>query len=622
MKRQMSKNIRLGLLFVGVTVLFAVVNLLLTLVLGDVYFDKTPDKRYSLSLKSEKFLEQNDEEITIRLYISKDLSEHNPVLGQYAEYVRKLLRKYQQQSRDKINLSIIEVKPFSSVQAAAEKAGIKVFDFGDGRENIYLGATFTNTEGATKVIEQFWPERKSVIEDDISRILSILAEKKTTIIGVISPFFDAVDKGTLRFAGNNMAFVNQLAIGGYQVVALSDTAMEIPVEVDAVLVLYPVDLDKIAVYALDQYLMRGGKIIVMLDAFADERYREEDEYINYNSGLKEFLQNMGVEYSEFLLAGDNVNSQQVILDGKKLQYPLQLVVNSQQMVSHKITEELSQLKLNHSGFFTYQSRENLKTKVLFATGNDSGMLPAGVLTDLSYDNLLKNYVVTDKKYPLALLLEGKFNSLFQAPIISDIKILEGLHYSFLSIPQEEGTVVLVADSDMLTQSTWLDYSKKTDSPYQVMFTSDNLKFVRNVLDYLTGRKYLNVATKKDAATGNLSVVLYQKATNVFAEEKIKENHILLELRENILLMQEKIASLPVSSIKQLKELEQLKRKEMSTEENLRRINYQIKEKYQQLFDWFALLTVVVMPFIGCLLIGAVYWIYNRRIKSKIGEYVK
>ncbi len=621
MERRMSKNIRLGALAAGVAVLLVAFNLLVMLLSGDAYFDQTPDKRYSLSAQTQSFLELNNEEIGIRLYISKDLLKQNPALGQYAEYIRKLLYEYQRQSRGKVYLSVIEVVPFSSAEAAAEKAGIKSFEFGDGKAGVYLGASFTNAEGITRVVAQFWPQRQPMVEDDISRVLSVLAGEKMPVLGIMSPFFKAVNGKTSHLFAKDMAFVEQLAVNGYQIVSLSDGVAEIPVGVDAVLVFYPLNLDRMGQYALDQYLMRGGKVMIMQDAFADERYRVAEEYVNYNSGLKEFLKNMGVEYSETLLVGDNRSSQQVVLEGKRVQYPPQMLINKERMGKHPIMDGLVLLKLNHSGFFSYQLQEGINTTILFETGEDSGIMPAEVMIDASYDNLLKNYTATKKKYPLALLLEGKFKSLFQAPIVSDVAIMEQMQYSFLSVPQREGKVILVADSDMLTISTWMDYSQDISYPYQAVFTSDNLYFVRNALDYLTDNGFVGVAMKENILPQHLAGFFYQKAAAKYAEEKAKETQRQLKARGEIIAVQDKMALLPVSSIQQLKTMEQFKREEMAAEENLRRIGYQTKEKYQDFLDMFALLTIVLIPLVGCLAVGGIYFIYNCRMKSKAGEYI-
>lgn len=621
MGRQMNKNAKLLVFAIAIIILTVALNLIFGLAAGNIYFDLTTDKRYSLSEETKDFLHKNDNQVSVRLYISKDIAKKNADLGQYADYLRKLLTQYQQMSHGKIDLAVIEVAPFASTQAEAEKAGIREFDFADGKRYIYLGASFTNSQGKTLSIAQFWPQRQAIVEDDISRKLAVLTASESPLLGIISPYFNVADEDNPLKYSKNWPFVEQLKNDGYRVISLRETMPYIPENVDGVLVFYPLKLNQMAIYALDQYLLRGGKVMVMTDAFAEARFHNAEEYISYDSGMQKFLQNAGIGYSENILAGDNLFSRELVLDGRKIKYPLWLTVGSGQMSDHPIMQGVNQLYLNHSGFFNYTPQEGLDETVLFATSQDSGVLPAEIIAEISYDNLLKNYQAHAKSYPLALLVEGNFKSLFSKPIVTNFEVLKQMP-PFLNVSIAKGKLLVVGDSDMLAAKLWNGNNQQNQKVYDAEIISDNFAFLRRAVDYLTDSGFLNTGRKDIAQNNkNLSDVFYQAAVDSYQEQKREAVNHLLDIRREIVLLKEKIGASALSSIKQSKELEQLQRKEIAAEQELRRLSFLVKERYENFLFGFAILLTAVLPLLAILLIGSIYWGYNLRIKHKAGEYI-
>ena len=604
MNKRINKNVSFLILAAGIIVLAAAVNILFNLFFGHIYFDLTTDKRYSLSDESKAFLENNKTPVSIRFYIAKDLAQKNALLGQYADYLRKLLIEYQKKGSGMIDLAFIEVVPFASTQTEAERAGIKEFDFNDGKQYLYLGASFTNAAGKTLSIPQFRPEEISVVENEITRMISVLTADKAPVLGVVSPFFKVADEANPLKYTKNWSFVEQLKAAGYRIVSLREGMPFIPEGIDAVLVFYPLDINSMAVYALDQYLMRGGNVMIMADVFAEERFRGQKEYVSYNSGLQKFLQNSGVTYRENILAGDNVSNRELILEGKRTKYPFYLTVTESQLAQHPLTKGVKKLFLNHSGFFDYDVQSNLRETILFATNEDSGIMRAEVLADLGYEVLLKNYQMTQKKHSLAILLEGKFKSMYKRSAVSDPELLAKMP-PFLSIPMGEGRLLLLGDSDMAVFGE----------------SSDNQMFLRQAADYLTGSGYVNVPRKNvEQNKTNLADVFYQAAVNSYKEQRSQNVNELLEIRQKIALLKDKMKTTP-PSIKRSKELEELQREEIIKGQEVNKVSYLIKERYESFLSWFAIMIIAVLPLVSILLAGSIYYCYNRKVNRQAGEYI-
>lgn len=603
MQRQLDKNLGLVVWCGGIVIVAAALILLANLMFGGLGGDVTADKRYSLDAKTISFLTTNKEPITVRLYIAKNLAEQNPRLGQYADYVRRLLSEYQRKSKGIIDVSVVETVPFLNSQAAAEKAGIKAFDFGDERQYLYLGASFTNGKGQTLTIPKFLPEREKNIEDDITRILSSLVTDKKPVLGVVSPFFKVA--GGLGGSGNR-PFVEQLKGFGYQVKSLGRAISFVPEGIDAVLVFYPYRLSKETVYALEQYLLSGGNIMIVFDAFSEERFRESGQYEVYDSGLSAFLQNKGVEYVSHLLVGDRANNREFVLDGKKVNYPFWL----------KVSSDSGDLTLNHSGYFKYQNQENFAIKVLAETGEDSVLIKTSQVADVRVENLEKYYENSSGKYPLALLLEGIFQSTFDK---TDVLTLRGgqNRSNFLSGSAKVGKLFLISDADMFDVFMWDGNAAAKHDFYETFFVSDNMYFVRDALDYLTENAYVGVKSKNTGLNkDSLAAVFRRYAENSFARERRELAKRLFDLQDRINILQAKVYTMPVSSVKQSKDLEQLRREQIDTEYKYRQVLYLTEERAQTLKSWFLFLMTGCFPVAAVLMLGGIYIWYRNMLKRK------
>ena len=621
MKMYSEKNIKTVTFVAIVGILFVALNILGTLIFSRWYFDTTEDKRYSLSDETLDFLKNTDKKFVVRLYVSNDLNARNSVIGNYAKYLRELFEKYQNKSYGKIDFSVIDVVPFTSSQVEAENAGIREFTDGRAGNYMYLGASFTNNKGDTQSIPYFLIERQKEVEADITRVLSILEQERKPTVGVISPYFRVADENNpLRYA-KNFPFIEQLIAKGYEILPINASTPSIPSNIDTLLVFYPINMSKNVVYAMDQYLMRGGNIIIMLDAFSEARFSDEDVVVTYNSGLQKFLNNLGVRYSDNMLVGDNEKNREFVMNRQKMLYPLWPVVSADNDADNEVVKDLNSLYFNHSGFFEYTPLKYIKTKELLTTGKDSGIMNVMDLADINYDKFLKNYHLSDKQYPLVLLLEGRVNSLFDRPLIDDANWI-AKNNPFLSVALKDAKVLLIADSDMVANDLW-NYSSMEDyNVYGGMSISDNMVFLLRAIDYMTNSGYIALKRKNVMEKQiNLTDVLYQKSVADYEEQKQKIENNLADVKRQKVVLEEEIGLQTFAAAKKIKQLEEIKRAEANEERKLKKINFEIEKTYLAYLSKFRLILILSVPMIFMLIVGVGYWIYNRSLLSKAQECI-
>ncbi len=617
-----SEKLIMLMFIIGIVIVSVTAGVIGNLLFDAKGIDVTADRVYSLSEQTKEFLDKNTQNLFIRIYAAEDLAVKDVRWKIYLARIIKLAEDYEKEGHGKVKFSFVKIKPFADTQAEAEKAGIKEFLYPNGEKYAYFGMVLANENGKLITIPKFRFDDFNYIENLITRNLSQLTVNNNKNIAVISPFFDAVTKYTYFGMSGEWPFADRLRKSGYNLIALDNISGGINPNFDAVIVFYPLSLDSLTVYALDQYLMRGGKIIVLLDAFSENRFADEDEfeYISYVSGMDKFLENSGIRYSSNLVVGDNENNRDAVLDGRKIKYPLRVVVTKENLTSHKITENIKSLRLNHSGFFKYESKPDLDTKVLFTTSENSGVLPAEKISSIDYNTLFEHYKQTQQKYPLAVLVEGKFSSMFDAPIIDTPEII-AKNLPFLSVPLKEGKLLVVADSDMLGESLWNANHAKNHDIYGDVFVSDNLQLLLNALDYMTSADYVSVPLKQAAGyQENWQNLLQEKAEKKFAEAKNNYGKKLLSAQRKLSALNNEMKFAELSSVKRIKEIEQLQRDIERYKNNLEKINYDIEKEYNRLFLLFAVALIAVTPVLITLLLAGMFGLYNKKLLKKAREY--
>lgn len=620
--RKIDSDWNLALLFAGILLLLVLFNVLSGLFFGYAVWDATSDKRYNLSEPSINFLNNNETPITIRLYISRDLKQASARYGIYADYVNRMLNKYKEYSNGYINLEIVEITPYSSAEISAGKMGIIPLDIEDTGHDVYLGANFIRPDGEAFSIPTFSIKRKSMLEDDISRTLSRLSASKAPLIGVISPYFDVASSDRIIVFNDDWPFIKQLRAAGFRIKPLGATMSFIPEEIDAVLVYYPVDMIPLNLYAIDQYLLRGGNVMVMLDSFSELRFAENNIYTAYNSGMRKFLENIGVSYYDDILIGDLQNNQEINIDGKKMAYPLYMKIYPEQMANHPIMSRLQTLRLNYISPFNFdESKSGLHSTVLYSSGMQSGLIKADLAVKQSYDSLRQMVKSEDMQFPLALLLEGNFKAFYKVPMVIDTEMVLNMPI-FINKAQAEGKLLLVGDSDMAAWSLWRGGSEDGKA---LFFSSDNVLFIRNALDYLSSSEYVNVGQKfisQNKHSLNDIIKKYAEEKNSTRRSQVYQQLSDVKKQLNKIYNASYETEFDFSEGRQRK-IYDLEGQQQSFEQVLKQIDYQIQEDYHKFRKYFIALMMILPSLLAVLIVWLGYYCYGRfyllRQRKKIYE---
>ena len=292
-------------------VLFLAVNVLATAALRTARLDLTENALFTLSPGTVEVLQSIDEPITLRLFISDRLTQGNPLYARYAGRVRELLGTYEELSGGMLDVEIYSPEPYSTEEDIAVANGLRGLPYTAGGDLVYFGIFGSNSTDDEDKIGFLSPEREDFLEYDLTRLVYNLANPEKTVVGVLSslPLY-----GTPQNQYRPWVVYEQME-QFFEIKTLFDDSTEIFADEIDILLLAQIDKVKPeTLYAIDQYLMRGGKAVVFADPNLETPTGKQPMMPGMpapsSHGMQRLFDTWGVEISEGVI-GDAVAGQMI-----------------------------------------------------------------------------------------------------------------------------------------------------------------------------------------------------------------------------------------------------------------------------------------------------------------------
>ena len=258
-----------GSLLLAVVLLLAV-NILAATVFGGWRLDLTQNRLYTLSDGSRAVVGKLEEPITLNLFFSQKALRDVPQIQAYAARVRALLGEYVAQSGGKLQLKVIDPEPFSDAEDRAVQFGLRGLPVGGaGGESAYFGLAATNSTDGEEVIPFLSPASEDTLEYDLTRLVYKLGQGKRPVVAVMSslPVNGSVAPMTQQQAPA-WAVIEQLR-ELFEVRVLATFEKKIPDDVELLILIHPKDLSPATQFAIDQFALRKGRVLALLDPYSD-----------------------------------------------------------------------------------------------------------------------------------------------------------------------------------------------------------------------------------------------------------------------------------------------------------------------------------------------------------------
>jgi ABC-type uncharacterized transport system involved in gliding motility auxiliary subunit len=613
----------------GVAVMF--VLLLAFYVVTSAFKDRvdlTAEKAFTLSPGTKKILSKLDSRVTIRFYCTQSGTAMPASLRTYAEHIEDLLGEYQQAGKGKIIVQKFDPQPDSDAEDSAHLDGVEgqaTTRFGG--DKVYLGLAVVMLD-QKQTVPWLPPERERLLEYDISRAIARVVNPTPTVIGLMSalPVFGSEPNPMMQRMGQAAAepwtFVSELK-KDFTVREIPMTASKVDDDIGVLLVVHPRDITETTQYALDQFVMRGGKLLAFLDphAYFDQKHDQMAQVLGESSGqssLPALLKAWGLDMdlnkvvADLTFAGRNPQSGAVM--------PTVLLVNKSGINGDDIvTSQIDNLVLPFAGAFTGKPVDGLKETVLVHSSPESELVE-GITASAAGDQIVKDFKASNIEYAMAARLTGKFKTAFAdgapKPAKDDKEEPKDQPKETpLKESKADGVVILVADTDLLSDQVCVQVQNFMG--YRLVRPMNgNLNLVQSLVEQLAGDSDL-ISLRSRASLNRPFTRL--KAMEAKAgrewEDKVKE----LEARRDE--TERKISELQTAkagndqkfilSPEQQKELENYQKTVADANKDLRLTQKKLRKETDSLEFWTKVMNIGTMPVLVAAT-GIVLAIYKRK----------
>jgi ABC-type uncharacterized transport system involved in gliding motility auxiliary subunit len=596
--------------------------------------DLTENKLYTLSDGTKKILNKLDTDVVVRFYFSKDTASMPVPLRTYAQEVQDLLDEYQQSSHGKVKIIKLDPKPDSDAEDSANLDGIEgqAVDLND---KVYLGIAVSCLDAKT-TIPYLSPDRGNLLEYDLSRAISSVANPKKAVIGVMSALpVTGRESSPMMMQRRQQPsqpwiFLNELK-ENYVVRDVPLTTDKIEDDVSVLVVVHPQGIAEVAQFAIDQFLLRGGKMVALLDPYSFVEVQTAGQYgggAGYDSTLSKLLPAWGIDYSVKKLIADPTFATQVQRENDVQSDPTILSVTSDGINKEDaLGAAVNDLLMPFAGALIGKPAEGLKEDVLVKSSTQAGLIDVSLL-EAGSDAIRKELKSANTAYPIAIRLTGKFKTAFPegkpeskpsaeptptpqaaaspSPAANEAPLKEG---------KSEGVVILVGDSDFAYDAI---AGRAQQVLAQTVFvpSNGNLNFIQSSVEQLAGDS--DLIGIRSRASGNRPFVVVNKMETA-AQQKYQSK--IDELEDNLNQARQNLAALQTSkqsdqkmllSPEQQAEIKKFQENEATVNKELKQVRKNLRQEIDSLQTTVKWVDIAAMPVIVTLVGLALALVKRRR----------
>ncbi|MEY2608008.1 MAG: gliding motility-associatede transport system auxiliary component [Verrucomicrobiota bacterium] len=601
-------------------------------------WDLTENHLYTLSQGSQRIVQKLDTPVEIRFYYSKDNASTPVYLRTYAQEVEDLLSEFQQASRGKIKIVKLDPKPDSDAEDSARLDGVEgqTVNLSD---KVYLGLAVSCLDAKT-TIPFLSPGRESLLEYDVSRAISSVANPKKAVIGVMS---------ALPVLGRNNPMVMQRRQQGsapwifaqelkenYTVREVSLTADKIDDDISVLLVCYPKGITDSAQYAIDQFLLRGGKMVALLDpfSFVDFQMSGQAGMMGgevFSASLDKLLKAWGINFTSNQVVADPAFATKIQREANVVQSDPSVLSLTADAInrSDPLGAATNDVLLPFAGAFLGTPADGLKEEVLISSSEQSSLIDA-MTVQMGSDAVRKALKAAHTRYPLAVRLTGKFKTAFAngkpaappaEPTNPNATPTPTPSTSATPVPLKEatneGVVVLIGDADFAFDTI---AGNEQQVLTQTVFspTNGNLNFIESSVEMLAGDSNLISIRSRASANRPFLVVNQMEAA---AEQRYQSK--IDELENSIAQTKQKLAALQnsnpsdqktVLSPQQQAEIKKFQENEAKLDKELKQVRKDLRQEIDSLQNTLKWINIAAMPLLVTLA-GLGFAIFKRQSRA-------
>jgi ABC-type uncharacterized transport system involved in gliding motility auxiliary subunit len=586
--------------------------------------DLTASQLYTLSEGSKNILTQLEEPITLRLYLSEKLATTLPGINSYTVQVKELLEEYQRIAGDKLKLLIIDPEPFSEEEDRAEGYGLQGIPTDNTNTTFYFGLAGTNSTDDEEVIAFFSPNRAEFLEYDVTKLIHQLTKPEKQVIGIMSSLPLQGDATPFSQGDNKPWMILDHIRQLFEIRNLETDITEIPKDIEVLMLVHPKNLSDTTLYAIDQFVLNGGRAMVFVDPYSEADQPPVDKnnplaslQAPRNSELTKLFNAWGIELVPNKVVGDLQTAQKVQVrkgaSAMVVTYPVWMDLNNSQYFNKEdiITTKLGNIIMATPGALVKKGEVPTEMVPLIESGDQAMQIETAKLGVFAEPDSLAREFKPEGKFTLAARITGKVKTAFpegkpeeEQPDTDDSPLPEtdDSDKPHITEAAEPINVIVVADTDLLEDKFWVRVQNFVGQRIALPY-ANNATLISNALDNLSGSNDLISVRNRGSFARPFTLVaaIQQEAEQRFRE---KEKELLAKLQETDqkireLQTQKQEGNKLMLSIEQQQEIERFRDEKIKTRKELRNVQHELHKNIAHLETKMKFINIGLIP----LLIG-------------------
>ena len=575
--------------------------------------DFTQEKLHTISDGTKQILSQIDEPIKIDVYFSAQLASLSAPYKDFYDRLKTMLETYERLAGDKLTVNFYNPEPYSELEDEALILGLKGATINSFQEQVYFGLVAKNSVNVKETIPFFSLEKEPFLEYDLSLLIHKLSSNGQTKVGVLSAV--PTTQKSLLFTQLQKTF---------ELSMLDNTQVKIDDSISSLIVIKPEALPKEALFAIDQFALKGGNLLVFTDPIfeGDKELADSNQFI-----VQDMLKNWGVEYSSEKIAIDlqysvsvNSNTQQGTMS---IRHPAWFELPSTSFAPDNIiTNNLDKMMLASVGFLKPITKADIKEgeedseNVFIPLIQSSIQATTRGARDFRFlrsaDTLRQAYVRGDETLTYAAhILTKNVETVFDAGITNEDTNETTTPELFKATSNVNA--IIIADADLLEDKMWARANNFLGQQI-ISQISDNAKFVINAIESLSGNdSFINLRGRgKGNRTFTLLTDMQLEAEQQFSQKENALRSKLNNLQSQISQRRSNIKDSDLLSKEQERLINEAQNEMVKVRKELRSVQHNLKKDIDSVTNMFKWVNILVVPLLIVLLAFGLRWYLRSR----------
>jgi len=607
----MKKLMYSGAGLLAIALAFVAFNLLSSQTITQARLDLTEQQLYSMSDGSRRIIDGLKEPVKLDFYFSDKAAKDLAPLRNYARRVEEMLRAYEREAGGKIRLQVIDPEPFSEEEDQAAESGLQAVPLNQAGDQLYFGLVGKSGANNQQVIAFFSLDQEEFLEYELSRLLQGLSSPQHPVVGLLSalPMNGGFDPQTRQPTSAWM--VLEEIRQQFQVESLKAGIDLIPEQVSVLMLVHPKGLPDATLYAIDQFVLRGGKLLVFVDPLSEADHSQPimpGEPALRDSDLEPLFKTWGIRLLPEKVLADASYALSVTAGGQQVRHPGWVSLPPAALAQDDVVSAgLEILTLGTAGILEPLADASTTFVPLLQSSTYAMPVDAERFANLvNPQALFSELQPTGERYTFAARLSGPAETAYPKGIEG---IKDGLQKA------DSINVIVVADTDLLSDRMWVQvqdfFGQRITQPW-----ADNATFTINALDNLSGSDALISVRSRGRFSRPFEVVtaLQREAESSFRQKEEELQQRLAETDQKLAELQTNVDPEKTLELtpEQQATVQQFMQEKVKLRKELREVRFQLNADIESLGRSLKLLNIVLLPAVLTVLVLGVWWWRRRR----------